>query len=223
MHTWTARLIEIWEENGARVGLMACPPDHRPSAGRCLLAAAREGPPSVLPQLLFAGGLLPEGLVLAPALPHAWQPGMELIVRGPFGNGFLLPHHARHVLLVAPQHSPRRLLPLIPLALARRAEVALICRSDDLLTLSHPLPPLVEVIPPEALPEALDWADYLAADCPGGFPQQLTEWRGSAQALLSTPMPCGNLADCGACAINTRHGWKLACKDGPVFDLHELI
>ncbi|HPH96031.1 MAG TPA: hypothetical protein PKW33_04990 [Anaerolineaceae bacterium] len=222
MHTWTARLIEIWEENGARVGLLECPADHRPSAGRCLLGAAREGPPPVLPHLLFPGGLLPEGLVLAPGLPLSWQPGIELALRGPFGSGFHLPPKARHVLLAAPQHSPRRLLPLIPLALAQRSEVTLVCHPDFLAALSHPLPPLVEAIPPEALPEALDWADYLAADCPAGLPHLLTEWRGSGQALISVPMPCGNLADCGACAVNTRGGWKLACKDGPVFDLRDL-
>jgi len=36
------------------------------------------------------------------------------------------------------------------------------------------------------------------------------------------PMPCGGLGDCGLCAVDLKRGWKLACKDGPVFDLNEL-
>ena len=42
------------------------------------------------------------------------------------------------------------------------------------------------------------------------------------QALVSTPMPCGTLADCGVCALLVRKTWKLACKDGPVFNLNDL-
>jgi NAD(P)H-flavin reductase len=40
--------------------------------------------------------------------------------------------------------------------------------------------------------------------------------------LLRTQMPCGALAECGVCAVRTRGGWKMACKDGPVFDWREL-
>ena len=48
-------------------------------------------------------------------------------------------------------------------------------------------------------------------------------WRaGEAQALIVTPMPCGGIAECGVCAVTVRRGWKMACKDGPVFDLKEL-
>jgi hypothetical protein len=50
-----------------------------------------------------------------------------------------------------------------------------------------------------------------------------TRFRFEAQALVITPMPCGGIAECGVCAVTARRGWKLACKDGPVFDLTELI
>jgi hypothetical protein len=36
-------------------------------------------------------------------------------------------------------------------------------------------------------------------------------------------MPCAGLAACGVCAVQTRRGWKLACVDGPVFDLKEIM
>jgi dihydroorotate dehydrogenase electron transfer subunit len=39
--------------------------------------------------------------------------------------------------------------------------------------------------------------------------------------LLTPPMPCGTGA-CQACAVQTRRGWKLACREGPLFPLAEL-
>ncbi|MEK6573063.1 MAG: 2Fe-2S iron-sulfur cluster-binding protein [Chloroflexota bacterium] len=42
-----------------------------------------------------------------------------------------------------------------------------------------------------------------------------------ARALVTCPMPCGTGA-CGACAVKTIHGWKMACVDGPFFSLTEL-
>ena len=32
----------------------------------------------------------------------------------------------------------------------------------------------------------------------------------------------GGQGECGVCAVRTRSGWSLACKDGPVYDLAEL-
>jgi ferredoxin len=42
------------------------------------------------------------------------------------------------------------------------------------------------------------------------------------QMLIHTPVPCGGMADCGICAVTLRSGWKLACKEGPVFDWKAL-
>jgi hypothetical protein len=93
------------------------------------------------------------------------------------------------------------------------------------------LPAAVEVYPLSELPQALAWADFLALDLP--LPS-LPSLRGRlnlqgsrrlpcpAQALLDLPMPCGGAADCGVCAVHTRTGWKLACREGPVFNLEEL-
>jgi dihydroorotate dehydrogenase electron transfer subunit len=43
-----------------------------------------------------------------------------------------------------------------------------------------------------------------------------------AQILIHTPVPCGGVAECGVCAVTSKSGWKLACRDGPVFDWREL-
>ena len=42
-----------------------------------------------------------------------------------------------------------------------------------------------------------------------------------AQALLVPPMACG-VGACRGCAVQVARGFRLACTDGPVFDLLEL-
>jgi len=96
-----------------------------------------------------------------------------------------------------------------------------------------PLPAALEVQPLSALPEALVWADFLAVDISLRSLSSLGELLGlkggnqklpcPGQVLVRTDMPCAGIADCGVCALKTRSGWRLACKDGPVFDLEELI
>jgi dihydroorotate dehydrogenase electron transfer subunit len=44
----------------------------------------------------------------------------------------------------------------------------------------------------------------------------------SVQVSLEARMGCG-LGLCYGCTIETRQGLKRVCKDGPVFDLKELI
>jgi dihydroorotate dehydrogenase electron transfer subunit len=151
---------------------------------------------------------------------------MQLQLRGPLGNGFRLPGNARKVALAPLGCGPERLLPLADLALTQDAAVALYAP-----VIPDGLPSAVEILPPELLPDALGWADYLAFDLAQG-------WRGRwqsavglqegrklpffGQALVRTPIACGGMGDCDVCAVKTRSGWMQACKDGPVFDLEVL-
>ncbi|HEY2979665.1 MAG TPA: hypothetical protein VGJ22_00670, partial [Anaerolineales bacterium] len=95
------------------------------------------------------------------------------------------------------------------------------------------LPDEVEVQPMRAMNAVLSWADYVAADVGRESLSTLAAvyesgFKGDAQVLVRTPMPCAGLADCGVCALTVVRGfapgaaYKLACKDGPVFDLAEL-
>ena len=94
------------------------------------------------------------------------------------------------------------------------------------------LPSAVEAYPLNALPELLSWADFIALDLPTAALVDLRARLGlgvhgrltcPAQALVLAAMPCGGVAECGVCAIPAHRGWKLACKDGPVFNLDEII
>jgi hypothetical protein len=236
-------LVEVRLESGGMGGRMECPPGLRPDAGQYLLAHA-VGQDEALPAALFAartlslslsGDVAAGQLELAPPLPPGWTAGTRLAVRGPLGRGFSLPLSARQVALVGLGVPPYRLLPLADLALAQGAAVALYAQSAR--SVPDGLPPEVEVLPLENLPEVIGWADYIAFDL---VPEALSGMKKrfglmphtllpvAAQVLVRVPMPCGGIADCGLCAVQTssrsgaRRGWKLACKEGPVFDFNEL-
>jgi hypothetical protein len=120
--------------------------------------------------------------------------------------------------------SPAYLLGLIPLAFLQGAAISLVCDNPP-----DNLPDDVEIRPLGALAEICQWADYLVlaatrASLPGwrarfGNGAQLKVPR-EAQVLVVTPLPCGGLAKCGVCSVEVKGGIKLACQDGPVFDLN---
>jgi dihydroorotate dehydrogenase electron transfer subunit len=153
---------------------------------------------------------------------------MHLQLRGPLGHGFKLPPSARRVALAAlDDETPARLFGLLEPALAQSAAVTLACDFTP-----PGLPADVEVQPLAALPELVCWADYLALDARRAQLPGLAKCLGlaaqagvpcEAQVLVCTPMPCGALAECGVCAVPVRRGHLLACKDGPVFSLPEIL
>ena len=94
------------------------------------------------------------------------------------------------------------------------------------------LPPEVEIQPISSLAEVAHWADYVAIDVPRENLPGLREMLGfeeqakvpfEAQAACSHAYALWRDGDCGVCAVTVRRGWRMACKDGPVFDLKELL
>ncbi len=77
------------------------------------------------------------------------------------------------------------------------------------------------------LPSLADWADQIFACGPIPMYRKMSEM-GSllgdkpAQVLLEQVMGCG-VGACRGCAVMTNKGIKLVCKDGPVFQLGEII
>jgi dihydroorotate dehydrogenase electron transfer subunit len=127
---------------------------------------------------------------------------------------------------VAWDDTPARLKGLIRPALKQDAAVVLVSNTapDDLSD-------DVEVQPLSGLNDVLAWADYVAFDVGHENLHQLREQLGkqnplpagvNAQVLVRTPVPCGGIAECGVCAVTLNSEWKLACKEGPVFDWKEL-
>lgn len=188
--------------------------------------ASSNDPAQAAAQALFPTSLPGAELEVALPLPAWWQPGAELHLRGPLGRGFSLPRSARRVVLAARACPPGLLAPLAQLALQQGAEVTFLSTEPP-----HNLPEAVEILPPDLLAETLPWADFFGAALPLVELANLRRQAGlrihqrahcTAEALLLTPLACAGLAACGACALLTPRGWKLACADGPVFHLNDL-
>jgi dihydroorotate dehydrogenase electron transfer subunit len=224
MQTGTGQLLELIFQDGLRSARISCPASLIPAPGQYIRAEL--GSDSLLPVPLFYTDSSSSGFIAAPPFPDSWQPGQEVYLRGPLGRGFTLPVASRQVALVAYDDSPARLLGLIRQALHQDASLVLVSNAA-----SASLPDEVEVQPLSALIDVCEWADYIALDVLRenlpGLRERLGArnlWPGSreAQVLVRTPMPCGGVADCGVCAVTLTSGWRMACKDGPVFDWREV-
>lgn len=177
----------------------------------------------------------------------ARAPGETLDLVGPLGRGFELGPAVRNLLLVSDVAAIGPLLALAAQASGRPGNVVMALggsRAAGLYPL-HLLPPPVEaqvttldgslgwrgsVV--DLLPDLLRWAD---AVCCLGTPGLYRELRGQiesvrfrlepgfAQALVTGPPlhGCG-VGSCLACVVPVERGYRLACVDGPVFDLAAL-
>lgn len=213
--------------NGWRAARILCPSVLIPAPGQYLLAQTAPTADSPLPIPIYLAATSPNGFYAADPLPVAWTPGTSLALKGSLGRGFHLPPAARRVLLASWSGSLGRVLSLLEACQRQGAEVALIAGSAP-----QGIPLSVEVLPPAALPEAARWADYAAFDIPREqiesclasppLSESLNLLSGYTQTLVETAVPCGGMAECGVCAVSTRNGVRLACKDGPVFGLEEL-
>jgi NAD(P)H-flavin reductase len=224
MRAEKAQVLELILQDGGGAVRLACSPNLIPAPGQYLLAS--DGSDSSLPVPLFHTDSAPQGFIAAAPSRVSWNPGQQLFLRGPLGRGFGLPVAARRAGLIAFDGSTARLKGLIQPALKQGAAVVLVSGAapDD-------LPDDVEIQPLSEVSDILKWADFLAFDVSRENLAQLKERAGKgnpvsarlgAQALIHTPLPCGGIGECGVCAITLQSDWKLACKDGPVFDWKEL-
>lgn len=220
-----AVIEEIRIESGQLLLKTNLPANLYPAAGQYMLAALQGGA-ELLPVLLYPAIGKEGDFLLGTEYSASWQPGRKVRLRGPQGQGFVLPRSTRRVGLAAIDGSLLRLLPLVHQALDQNA--AVVCCSAGVPAY---LPPDVEVVPPENLADLWAWADYAAIlvgmhsldglrdrlGLAGQSPAAL-----SVEILVDFPMVCGGISECGVCAVPLRRGWALACKDGPVFNLNQL-
>jgi dihydroorotate dehydrogenase electron transfer subunit len=84
----------------------------------------------------------------------------------------------------------------------------------------------------DILPDSLDWADQVYACGPVDMYKAMAEMSLRAkrsnlklkkcQVSLEVRMGCG-FGACYSCTINTKNGLKQVCRDGPVFELDDII
>jgi len=177
------------------------------------------------------------------ALLAAKRAGDNLLVFGPLGKGYTLRAQTQNVLLVAGGLGIAAVVALADEAVVGGKSVTLLqgARAADKLMPPELLPQEVEMISATddgssghrgyvtgLLADYLPWADQVFACGPtpmfvamAGLMRQLRS-RKPVQALLEERMGCGT-GVCYGCAVFTRKGVRLVCKDGPRFELREAF
>lgn len=219
--------------NGIPGAWIECASTLIPAPGQYLLAyVSGSDSPLAVPVFLgasFTGAqkIGANGFLAVPPLPASWGLGTRLYLRGPLGHGFILPKDARRIALIAFDDLPLRLMALLGAALKQEASIVLVCNEAP-----DNLPLQVEVQPPAALMDVCAWGDYAALESRRESLLELKKMfagngrlriRDESQILIRTPMPCGALAECGVCTLDSVRGQLLVCKDGPVFNLKDLL
>jgi dihydroorotate dehydrogenase electron transfer subunit len=179
------------------------------------------------------------------------QAGEKIDILGPLGKGFTIRPESKNLLLVAggigiaplvlmmQQVSPHHQVTLIQGA---STAAQLYLGSRQLTAISHQR---VQVVPvtedgsmgqkgmaTDILPDFLDRADQVHACGPVDMYKTMAEMSLRAkksslklekcQVSLEVRMGCG-FGACYGCTINTRKGLKRVCRDGPVFELGDII
>ncbi len=200
----------------------------------------------LLPATMDEEGL--ETLLLPDHPAAALEPGQIVSLLGPLGSPLRLPQPPARLLLVADDLHLPALLAAASRALDGGCPTALLLSAptaSTLYPLSYLPPPLeVQVITGdgssgregtlategELLASLLQWADrVLIASDPAFYPAMAEAVRNVrigpppdfAQAWVLPPLVCG-VGACQGCAVATRGGYRLACTDGPAFDLMEM-
>jgi dihydroorotate dehydrogenase electron transfer subunit len=171
------------------------------------------------------------------------QPGENIDLLGPLGNGFSLEPQSHNLLLLAGGMgiAPLHFLAQEALKTQRSIKLLIGARTASLIPPFHFLPEGVETIiatedgtagekglVTALLPRYAGLADQILACGPVPMYRAMADKYRTAlngknvQISLEVRMGCG-LGFCYACTINTRQGLKQVCKDGPVFNLEEVI
>lgn len=162
---------------------------------------------------------------------------------GPLGRCFSVEETSQHLLLVAGGIGVAPLVWLANDAVARQKAVVLIVggRTSEQVFPPSMLPPEVEIVvmtedgslgrrglATDAFAEHLEWCDQAFACGPNAMFRSMAEVlrrcraRRPVQVLLEETMGCGT-GICYGCAVETRKGMRLVCKDGPRFELRDVF
>ncbi len=162
---------------------------------------------------------------------------------GPLGHGYSVRRTSQQLLLVAGGIGVAPLVWLADQAVDKGESVTLVLggRTSEQIFPASLLPQEVELVvttedgssgrrglATEAFVEHLEWCDQAFACGPNAMFQAMAEEmrrghvRRPVQVLLEEGMGCGT-GICYGCAVETRRGMRLVCKDGPRFDLRAVF
>jgi dihydroorotate dehydrogenase electron transfer subunit len=171
------------------------------------------------------------------------RPGEQIDILGPFGRPLGVDARTRTLLLVGEGPGLPALMLAAREVLGRGGSATLIAAAPEpaLLPPAWLLPGEIEyqsgigqateLLADQTYRPAIAWADQLISALPIDQAPRLRDsiragrirWdRGFASVLLQQAIPCGT-GVCSACALDLRKGPRLACTDGPAFDLREVV
>ena len=165
------------------------------------------------------------------------QAGDSLDLLGPLGNGYTIYPDAKNLLLVAGGIGIAPLYFLAQDALKKKGSVTLLYGTAD--NKRRSIPPHIELVSAtedgtvghrgmitDLLPDFISRADQVFACGPLPMYQtmaRMPELRNKpVQVSLEVRMGCG-LGVCYGCTVKTKNGPKQVCKDGPVFELNDIL
>jgi len=171
------------------------------------------------------------------------QKGDSVELFGPLGNGFTLQPEAKNILMIAGGIGVAPLSFLAQEAAKRNCNMKLLAgaKTAAQLDVEHLFPEETDIIFTSEdafmgkgrmgkvtilIPDYADWIDQVFA-C-GPLPMyktmaQMPDLKGrQVQISLEVRMGCGR-GVCYGCTIKTKSGLKQVCKDGPVFDLADIL
>ncbi len=169
------------------------------------------------------------------------QAGDNLDLLGPLGNGFTIHPGSQNLLLVAGGIGIAPLVFLAQQALSQGYSVTLLLGAPTAPQLypQHLLPPEVSLITAtedetagkkgmitDLLPDFTSRADQVFVCGPTSMYQTMATQKlqktKPVQISLEVRMGCG-LGICYGCTVKTKSELKQVCKDGPVFDLDDIL
>lgn len=171
------------------------------------------------------------------------RPNDRVDLLGPLGNAFSIAPTSSKLLMVAGGVGIAPLAFLSQEAIAQGHSVTLLLGAACAAQLypEHLLPPEVKLVVAtedgsagskgmvtDLVPDFLARSDQVFACGPVAMYESLLQRCGkemagkSVQVSLEVRMGCG-LGGCFSCTVNTRHGLRLVCRDGPVFELGDVI
>ena len=171
------------------------------------------------------------------------KPGDTVELFGPLGNGFSTQPTSRNLLLVAGGIGVAPLYFVAQEAIKKGCSVKLLYGTPNRHRYPEDLlPPQIELVSvtedgtigrkgmvTDFLPDFIGWADQVFA-C-GPIPmyrdmarrkRELTLDEKPVQVSLEMRMGCG-LGVCYGCTVKTKNEQKQVCRDGPVFDLNDVL
>jgi len=169
--------------------------------------------------------------------------GDKIDLIGPLGNGYFIHPESHKLLLMAGGMGIASLRFLVDEAVKQGLKVTLIYGTPTRHQYPEErLPSKIELVTvtedgsigrkglaTDLLPDFADWADQIFVCGPTAMYYDLAQRKGElgltgkpVQISLEMRMGCGR-GVCYACTIRTKSVLKQVCKDGPVFDLDEII